>query len=444
MTTLVDIAVMSDRVRYLSDLADRDPVWADFIEAKLRQWLSHMIEQGVLVPLSGTASIELPSAGGAEETHALRKNVLSLQDAIPCQKSEADDEFFFVFKNLPIYWTISELTLALRHANIVHIGAIEMSVSGPGSALVRVRSEVEASMCLALNGLLLPHVTGAWPVEVHQLSSAAPLPAVEASGPGADPLASDVCIEEVVAPRLRASGAHRKGARSATSPAARTTDRSSGAHRKAARSKSRGPMWQRKVAAEHEEENEEEKEDAAMSKSRGPEWQRKGTLEQEEDGVVVAVFDEEVAVDAAEAAVARQNAGIDNDVLAGKIREQVEYYFSDDNLRHDKFLQQLAEQGKDGFVPIRVLLTFNKIKCLTTDSSTLASALCGSSMLLVSEDGMGVKVRPRINQDRLLELLLAENTHAEKVHLEAKMSDLLEEAKMSDLLESLLIGDKGM
>jgi hypothetical protein len=52
----------------------------------------------------------------------------------------------------------------------------------------------------------------------------------------------------------------------------------------------------------------------------------------------------------------------DNDALA----KLLSFYFSDANLRRDKFL--IAEQAKttEGWVPIRVLLTFNRIKQVST------------------------------------------------------------------------------
>lgn len=51
--------------------------------------------------------------------------------------------------------------------------------------------------------------------------------------------------------------------------------------------------------------------------------------------------------------------------LLAKIKKQVEFYFSDSNFRKDKFLREKANADPDGFVPITVLLTFNRLKSLT-------------------------------------------------------------------------------
>lgn len=68
------------------------------------------------------------------------------------------------------------------------------------------------------------------------------------------------------------------------------------------------------------------------------------------------------------------------------IKKQVEFYFSDSNYRHDKFLKTAAESDPEGFVPISVLLTFNKLKALTEEVEVVAEALQGSSTVVVSED----------------------------------------------------------
>ena len=54
------------------------------------------------------------------------------------------------------------------------------------------------------------------------------------------------------------------------------------------------------------------------------------------------------------------------------IRKQVEFYFSDSNYRKDTFLKAAAESDPDGFVAISVLLTFNRLKSLTTDVAVVA------------------------------------------------------------------------
>lgn len=56
------------------------------------------------------------------------------------------------------------------------------------------------------------------------------------------------------------------------------------------------------------------------------------------------------------------------------IRKQVDYYFSDVNVIKDKFLLQEFEKD-DGWVKLSVLLTFARLKELTTDVDRLVEAL---------------------------------------------------------------------
>lgn len=77
--------------------------------------------------------------------------------------------------------------------------------------------------------------------------------------------------------------------------------------------------------------------------------------------------------------------------MSEAIKSQIEFYFSDSNFRKDTFLRAAVESDPDGFVPISVLLTFNKLKKLTTDPDVVVSALQDSTSVLVSEDGKKVK-----------------------------------------------------
>jgi hypothetical protein len=75
----------------------------------------------------------------------------------------------------------------------------------------------------------------------------------------------------------------------------------------------------------------------------------------------------------------------------GKLRTQIEFYFSDANFRRDKFLRAKASEDADGFVGLDVIATFNRVKSITTDPATLASALDDSAPLELSEDRLAVR-----------------------------------------------------
>lgn len=69
--------------------------------------------------------------------------------------------------------------------------------------------------------------------------------------------------------------------------------------------------------------------------------------------------------------------------IDAKIRKQVEYYFSDSNYAKDKFLVETAKKHPEGYVPIDVLMTFNRLKALTTDKALVAKACKSSTDVMV-------------------------------------------------------------
>lgn len=80
-----------------------------------------------------------------------------------------------------------------------------------------------------------------------------------------------------------------------------------------------------------------------------------------------------------------------SEVNAEAIKKQVEFYFSDSNFRKDVFLKNAAQADPCGYVPIETLLTFNRLKALTTDPAVVADCLKHSDAVDVSEDGLKIK-----------------------------------------------------
>ena len=78
-----------------------------------------------------------------------------------------------------------------------------------------------------------------------------------------------------------------------------------------------------------------------------------------------------------------------------KIKQQVEFYFSDSNLRRDVFLKAAIEKDNEKFVPIDIILTFKRLQALTTDAEVVAEALKDSTQVEVSS--CGSKIR-RVNK----------------------------------------------
>ncbi|XP_070809451.1 la-related protein 6 [Pituophis catenifer annectens] len=74
-----------------------------------------------------------------------------------------------------------------------------------------------------------------------------------------------------------------------------------------------------------------------------------------------------------------------------KLVAQVEYYFSDDNLEKDAFLLKHIRRNKNGYISVKLLTSFKKIKQLTRDWRTTAYALKYSDLLEMNEDGRKVR-----------------------------------------------------
>lgn len=80
-----------------------------------------------------------------------------------------------------------------------------------------------------------------------------------------------------------------------------------------------------------------------------------------------------------------------SDDLRHKIIKQVEYYFSDENLKTDTYLMNYVTKDKDGYVPISVIASFRKLKKLAPDRSLIVAALKDSSQLVLSSSKKNVR-----------------------------------------------------
>ncbi|GIY70941.1 lupus La protein homolog [Caerostris darwini] len=89
--------------------------------------------------------------------------------------------------------------------------------------------------------------------------------------------------------------------------------------------------------------------------------------------------------------------GKDASELQKKIIRQIEYYFGDFNLCKDKFLREQIQQD-DGWVPLEVMVKFNRLKSLSQDFEEICTALSKSpnELIEVSEDS--TKIRRRVEK----------------------------------------------
>lgn len=118
--------------------------------------------------------------------------------------------------------------------------------------------------------------------------------------------------------------------------------------------------------------------------------------------------------------------------LEGDIIRQIEYYFGECNLNRDKFLRGKINDNPDGWVPISVLLTFNRLKALSEDSKVIAESLekATSGLVQISEDKEKFRRHPdnplpEFNEGRRKELS-RRTAYAKGLPLDSKMDTLVE------------------
>lgn len=80
-----------------------------------------------------------------------------------------------------------------------------------------------------------------------------------------------------------------------------------------------------------------------------------------------------------------------DDELRDKIIKQVEFYFSDANILKDAFLLKHVRRNKQGYVSIKLITSFKKMKSLTKDYRVVAYSLQQSELLEVNEEGKKVR-----------------------------------------------------
>jgi len=85
--------------------------------------------------------------------------------------------------------------------------------------------------------------------------------------------------------------------------------------------------------------------------------------------------------------------GISEDIKE-KIVTQAEFYFSDENLRRDGFLLKHVKRNKEGYVNLKLLASFKKMKSITKNFEVIAETLKEKSTKLEMNE-TGLKIRRR-------------------------------------------------
>lgn len=82
-----------------------------------------------------------------------------------------------------------------------------------------------------------------------------------------------------------------------------------------------------------------------------------------------------------------------------RVRAQAEFYFSDENLRKDGFLLKHVKRNKDGYVNLKLLASFKKMRAICKDFSAIAEILKESDALALNETGMKIRRRAPLPQE---------------------------------------------
>uniref|UniRef100_A0A8B9MTA2 La-related protein 7 n=1 Tax=Accipiter nisus TaxID=211598 RepID=A0A8B9MTA2_9AVES len=81
------------------------------------------------------------------------------------------------------------------------------------------------------------------------------------------------------------------------------------------------------------------------------------------------------------------------------IAKQVDFWFGDVNLHKDRFLREQIEKSRDGYVDISLLVSFNKMKKLTTDGKLIARAVKSSSVVELDLEGTRIRRRQPLGEE---------------------------------------------
>eukprot|EP00210_Caulerpa_lentillifera_P005249 g5016.t1 len=77
-------------------------------------------------------------------------------------------------------------------------------------------------------------------------------------------------------------------------------------------------------------------------------------------------------------------AGFTRQHIVDAAKKQIEYYFSSENLKNDQFLR--SKMDNDGWIPLFIIMFFNRVRTLTVDAGVIVEAICLSDTVEVSED----------------------------------------------------------
>lgn len=120
----------------------------------------------------------------------------------------------------------------------------------------------------------------------------------------------------------------------------------------------------------------------------------------------------------------------ESDSLRSNITKQIEYYFSDENLRTDNYLLSLMDA--QGWVPISIIADFKRVKRMSTDIQFILDALQNSSAVEVQNE----EVRRRDEWSKWVPASAGKNvaTDTQEQHVNKVVSDM-KNNEVSEVME---------
>ena len=74
---------------------------------------------------------------------------------------------------------------------------------------------------------------------------------------------------------------------------------------------------------------------------------------------------------------------VPEEVLRGYVKAQIEYYFSPENLQKDFYLRRRMDA--DGYLPVNLIASFNRVQALTSDMNFIIQAVQDSSVVEIKD-----------------------------------------------------------
>ncbi|NXY89305.1 LARP6 protein, partial [Alcedo cyanopectus] len=133
----------------------------------------------------------------------------------------------------------------------------------------------------------------------------------------------------------------------------------------------------------------------------------------------------------------------ENDLIQ-KLITQIEYYFSDENLEKDAFLLKHIRRNKLGYVSVKLLTSFKKVKHLTRDWRATAYALKYSHTLELNDDNKKVRRKTPVpvfpSENLPTRMLLVYDLHmiSELQGLNKQENGMMQERLMEHLLKTFV------